>query len=165
MATEPTPSRPYMPDYGISEGRDGLLSWTWAEQQLRHSKNFWLATRWPDGRPHVMPVWAVWDGEAIWFSGGLHSRKVQNVLVDDRCSISTEDAYNPLVVEGVAVKVDDDTERQRFVDRTNEKYETEYGLDFFDPSTTAVLRIEPRWAFGLREDDFTTSPTRWRFAR
>jgi hypothetical protein len=69
------------------------------------------------------------------------------------------------VVEGVAVKVDDDTERQRFVDRTNEKYETEYGLDFFDPSTTAVLRIEPRWAFGLREDDFTTSPTRWRFAR
>jgi nitroimidazol reductase NimA-like FMN-containing flavoprotein (pyridoxamine 5'-phosphate oxidase superfamily) len=90
MATEPTPSRPYMPDYGISEARDGLLSWTWAEQQLRHSKNFWLATRWPDGRPHVMPVWAVWDGEAIWFSGGLHSRKVQNVLVDDRCSWSKE---------------------------------------------------------------------------
>ena len=163
MASTPIASRPYMPDYGISDADDGLLPWEWAERQLRESKNFWLATRWPDGRPHVMPVWAVWDGDAIWLSGGLHSRKVQNLLVDGRCSVSTEDADNPLVLEGFAVKVDDDTARQRFVDLTNEKYATDYGLDFFDPATTAVLRVAPQRAFGLREDEFTSSPTRWRF--
>jgi general stress protein 26 len=159
-------TRPYMPDYGIlpADEGSGLLGWSWAEEQLHASKNFWLASRWPDGRPHVMPVWAVWDGVALWFSGGLHSRKVRNVLQDPRCSASTEDATNPVVVEGVASKVDDVEQKQRFLDLVNEKYATSYELDFLNPETTAVLRVEPTWAFALRQDDFSGSPTRWTFA-
>jgi len=88
---EPVASRPYMPDYGIAaaDAGSGLLPWSWAEAQLEASRNDWLATRWPDGRPHVMPVWAVWDGEVMWFSGGLHSRKVQNLIADPRCAVTS----------------------------------------------------------------------------
>lgn len=161
---EPSAARPYMPDYGIADGAEGLLAWSWAEDQLKASTNYWLATRWPDGRPHVMPVWAVWDGDALWFSGGLHCRKVQNLLADGRCAATTEDALNPLVVEGVASKVDDDAERLSFLELTNAKYGTDYQLDFLDVATTAVLRLSPAWAFGMRQDDFTGSPTRWAFA-
>ena len=156
-----------MPDYGISAADEGsgLLSWEWAEQQLNMARNFWLATRWPDGRPHVMAVWAAWDGDALWFSGGLHSRKVQNLLADPRCVATTEDALNPVVIEGVASKVDDEGTKQTFLDLINAKYDTDYQLDFLDPTTTAVLRLDPTWAFGLIEDDFTGSPTRWQFGR
>jgi PPOX class probable F420-dependent enzyme len=165
MTVSPRPSRPYMPDYGILPANEGsgLLDWSWAEQQLRASRNFWVATRWPDGRPHVMPVWAVWDGDAIWFSGGLHSRKVRNVRADPRCTLSTEDAASPVVVEGVASKIDEVDLKQAFLDLVNAKYDTNYELTFLDPATTAVLRVAPMWAFAIREEDFSGSPTRWSF--
>ena len=152
-----------MPDYEIlpADAGSGLLPWSWAEDQLITSQNYWLATRWPDGRPHVMPVWAVWDGDTLWFSGGLHSRKVQNLLADPRCSVTTEDASNPLVIEGLAAMVDDDRIKQSFLNLTNAKYQTDYQLDFLDPATTAVFLVKPTWAFGLLHDDFTGSPTRW----
>lgn len=44
-------------------------------------------------------------------------------------------------------------------------YDTTYELSFLDPATTAVLRVAPTWAFAMREDDFSGSPTRWRFQR
>lgn len=156
-----------MPDYGIAAADEGsgLMAWSWAEQQLIASRNFWLATHWPDGRPHVMPVWAAWDGDALWFSGGLHSRKVQNLLADPHCVATTEDALNPVVTEGVASKQDDEHAKQSFLDLINAKYETDYQLDFLAPTTTAVFRLRPTWAFGLREDDFAGSPTRWQFDR
>jgi hypothetical protein len=41
---------------------------------------------------------------------------------------------------------------------------TDYGVDFLDPSVNATFRVAPSWVFGLTEDDFTGSPTRWTFA-
>lgn len=165
MRTDPVARRPYMPDYGLvsAEEGSGLLPWSWAEGQLKISRNYWVATRWPDGRPHVMPVWAVWDGDALSFSGGLHARKTRNLLADPRCAATTEDALNPLVLEGVCDQVVDDPAKQTFLDLTNAKYETEYQLDFLDPATTAVFRLRPVSAFGLLEADFSGSPTWWQF--
>jgi hypothetical protein len=155
-----------MPDYGVLAEHDGtgLIPWSWAEGQVRSSLSFWLATRWPDGRPHVMPVWAAYDGDALCVSGGLHSRKVRNLLIDPRCVLTTEDARNPVVIEGVAERVDASTAKQGYLDLVNAKYGTDYQLDFLDPATTAVLRVRPLWAFALLESDFNGSPTRWRFA-
>lgn len=52
-----------MPGYGtLPEGEgDGLLPWSWAEERLVRSHDFWLATVTPDGAPHLMPAWAVWQ--------------------------------------------------------------------------------------------------------
>src|SRR5437870_13479915 len=101
---DPHASRPRMPGYGIvgpDEGT-GLLPWSWAEEQLSTSRNFWLATRWPDGRPHVMPVWAIWHGGALWFSSSKQSRKARNLAADPRRVLTTEDSQNPVIVEGAA---------------------------------------------------------------
>ena len=51
-----------MPGYGtLPEGEGGgLLPWSWAEERLVRSHDFWLATVTPQGAPHLMPVWAVW---------------------------------------------------------------------------------------------------------
>jgi hypothetical protein len=68
---------------GPAEG-SGLLPWSWAEQRLVASRNYWVATSWPDGRPHAMPVWGLWDNGAFWFSSSRRSRKARNLANDPR---------------------------------------------------------------------------------
>jgi PPOX class probable F420-dependent enzyme len=158
-------SRPHMPGYGIqpAESGTGLLPWAWAEERLSRSRNYWLATRWPDGRPHVMPVWAVWHDNALWFSSGLDSRKARNLSADPRCVMTTEDAQNPVVVEGVAELLTDRSDLELLLRLENTKYETNYGMDMLEPDFARAYRVRPRWVFGLESEDFTGSPTRWTF--
>ena len=106
---EPVASRPYMPGYGtLPAGQGtGLLPWTWALARLRESHDFWLATVWPDGRPHLTPVWAVWDDGALWFSASPHSRKMRNIRAGSAVSVSTEDPENPVVLEGTVERIGD----------------------------------------------------------
>jgi hypothetical protein len=154
-----------MPGYGIvgpDEG-GGLLPWSWAEERLRASLNYWAVTVWPDGRPHAMPVWGVWDKGALWFSSSLGSRKVRNLRSEPRCVITTEDARSPVVMEGEGAVVTDLDAIAAFLRLANEKYSTELSMDFLDPARNATVRVRPRWALGLRENDFTGSPTRWEF--
>jgi PPOX class probable F420-dependent enzyme len=157
--------RPHMPGYGIvgPEQRGGLLPWSWAEEQLNRSRNFWLATRWPDGHPHIMPVWAMWHGQRLLFSSSKGSRKAQNLVADARCALTTEDPQNPVVVEGVAELITQRAELEAFLAAENDKYGTNYGFEMVDPSTNSCFRMRPTWAFSLRTEDFTGSPTRWRF--
>jgi PPOX class probable F420-dependent enzyme len=152
-----------MPGYGIlgaSEGT-GLLSWSWAVERLSASRNYWIATVWPDGRPHAMPVWAVWRQDFLWFSSSLRSRKVRNLRANPGCVATTEDATDPVVLEGTAEVVADLDLIAEFLAATNEKYQTSYGIDFLDPAVNATVRVTPRSVFALREADFTGSPTRW----
>jgi hypothetical protein len=69
-----------------------------------------------------------------------------------------------VVVEGTARVVTDHDALARFIGLENEKYETDYGVDFLDPAVNATFRIDPSWVFSLTEDDFTGSPTRWSLA-
>jgi hypothetical protein len=154
-----------MPGYGI-QGPDegtGLLPWSWAEERLAASHDYWLATVRPDGRPHLMPVWGLWHDWALWFSSSGTARKTLNLKANRRCSASTDSALDPVVVEGVAELVTDMTVLRLILDLENAKYGTDYSIDLFDPSVNACFRIRPVWAFGLSEGDFTGSPTRWQF--
>lgn len=162
---KPTAARPYMPGYGIlpADQGTGLLPWSWALSRLRDSHDYWLATVWPDGRPHVMPVWAVWDDTALWFSSSLRSRKVRNIQAGSAVSVCTEDPRAPVVLEGSAEIVTERPSLQRFIDAMNAKYGTGYTVDFLDPEQNASVRVGPVRAFGLTEEDFEGSPTRWDF--
>jgi PPOX class probable F420-dependent enzyme len=152
-----------MPGYGIGGPTDGtgLLPWSWAEQRLTASHDYWVATLHPDGRPHVMPVWGVWDGEAFWFSSSPGSRKARNLRRDPRATVTTDNADEPVVVEGIVERVGDEASVVAFAELVDAKYGTAYGVDFF--LANATFRLRPTWAFGLLEADFTGSPTRWHF--
>jgi PPOX class probable F420-dependent enzyme len=154
-----------MPGYGTAgaEEGSGLLPWSWAEEQLVASRNFWLATRWPDGRPHAMPVWAVWHAGALWFSSSKKSRKACNLAADPRCVLTTEDPTNPVVVEGEAELLTDTRDLETLLAAENTKYGTDYGIDMLDPAVNSAYRVRPIWVFGLRAGEFTGSPTRWTF--
>jgi hypothetical protein len=110
-----------------------------------------------------MPVWGVWDDGALWFSSSRGSTKARNLIAEPRCSVATDNAWEPVVIEGVATVVTDHDALVRYIRLENEKYGTDYSVDFLDPEVNATFRIAPSWAFSLTEDDFEGSPTRWSF--
>ncbi|HVH65977.1 MAG TPA: pyridoxamine 5'-phosphate oxidase family protein [Candidatus Acidoferrum sp.] len=162
---EPAASRPYMPGYGLRGPSDGtgLLPWSWALKRLERSHDYWVATTSGPGQPHLMPVWAVWFEDALWFSSSRASRKARNIAAGSHCAIATDNPYEPVVIDGRAELIDVVDDITRFVAAVNQKYHTDYPVDFFTRHENACYRVRPRWAFGLMEADFTGSPTRWTF--
>jgi PPOX class probable F420-dependent enzyme len=152
-----------MPGYGILPAAEGtgLLPWSWAVERLTASHDYWVTTTWQDGRPHLTPVWGAWLDGAIWFSCSNGSRKTRNLERDARCSVATDNAYQPVIVDAVAERVDDHAAVETFAAATNAKYETDYGVDFF--AENALWAARPQSVFALDEDDFPGSPTRWQF--
>ena len=154
-----------MPGYGI-QGPDagtGLLPWRWAEDKLMASQEYWIVSVQPHGGPHAMPVWGVWDDGTLFFSSGGRSRKVRNLLADPRCVVTIADTTDPVVLEGTAEIVRAAPALARIVGLMNAKYSTDYSVDFLDPAVNATVGVRPRLGFGLVQDDFSGSPTRWRF--
>ena len=155
-----------MPGYGTlpaDEGR-GLLPWSWAEERLIRSHDYWLATVTPDGAPHLMPVWAIWYQDALWFSSANGSRKARNLAAGPRCSLSTGNPAEPVVVHGRAGRVTEPAALADMLAAENAKYGTAYGMDMVDPASNSVFRLRPEWVFALDSSDFTGTPTRFTFA-
>jgi PPOX class probable F420-dependent enzyme len=156
-----------MPGYGTlpaGEGR-GLLPWSWAEERLIRSHDFWLATLSSDGVPHLMPVWALWHRGQLWFSSSNGSRKARNLRREPRCTLSTDNPLEPVVVQGRARRVEGRDELVAMLDAENAKYGTAYGMEMVDPELNSVFALMPEWVFALDSSDFTGSPTRFTFRR
>jgi PPOX class probable F420-dependent enzyme len=155
-----------MPGYGTlpaGEGR-GLLPWSWAEERLVRSHDYWLATVTPDGAPHLLPVWAVWHAGRLWFSSSNGSRKARNLARTPRCSLATDNPLEPVVVHGRAQRVTDSDALAAMLAAENAKYGTSYGLDLVDPASNSVFALLLEWVFALDSSDFNGSPTRFAFS-
>jgi pyridoxine/pyridoxamine 5'-phosphate oxidase len=161
----PAAGRPVMPGYGIlpADQGSGLIPWQEAERRLTVAHDYWVATVRPDGRPHVMPVWGVWLEDRLWFSSGLRSRKARNLAADARCTLTTDDARNPVVVDGAADRVTDAGAIAAFVAAVNAKYEAGVTVEFQDPAVNGTYAVRPVTVIALTGGDFSGSPTRWRF--
>jgi PPOX class probable F420-dependent enzyme len=163
--TDATPraDRPHMPGYGTlpPEEGTGLLSWAWARERLAAARNLWVVTLFPDGRPQQSAVWGTWHSGAVLFTCAPSSAKARNIAGDPRVSVATEDAGDPVVVEGTAAEVSDHAALAACVAALNAKYPGSYQLG--DDPHSGFYLVTPVRAFGLRHDDFTGSPTRWTF--
>jgi PPOX class probable F420-dependent enzyme len=69
-----------------------------------------LATVRADGRPHVVPIWFVLDGDILVFSCGSGSVKAQNMRRDARVSLCIDDEKPPFSF----VLIDGTTDIQTF---------------------------------------------------
>jgi hypothetical protein len=95
----------------------------------------------------------------------LQPRLPQDAKPTDRSPGSDNDRRprNPVVVKGLAEHVADPDLLRTVLDAENAKYGTDYGIELLDPAVSACFRFRLFWAFALTENDFTGSPTRWRF--
>jgi hypothetical protein len=160
---EPTASRPHMPGYGTlgpDEG-SGLLPWSWAVERLTTSQDYWVATIRPDGAPSVLPVWGAWMEGAVWFSSAFGSRRARNIAADPRCTVTNDDATQPVSLQGTAERITDPAAIEAYTAVSNEKYKVDYDADFY--TENALFAVRPSVVLALREEDFTGSPTRWTF--
>lgn len=162
---EPTADRPDMPGYGVlpAEEGSGLLPWAEAVRRLITSHDYWVATTRPGGRPHVMPVWGVWLDGRLWFSSGRRSRKARNLAADPRVTVTTDDARNPVVVDGTVERVTDRAAITGFVVAANAKYGGGMTVGFQDPEVNGTYAVRPERVIAISADDFVGSPTRWLF--
>jgi uncharacterized pyridoxamine 5'-phosphate oxidase family protein len=152
-----------MPGYGLPRSKKGLLPWKWAEDRLDKSRQYWIATTRPDGRPHVMVVWALWIDGVLYFSTGSKSRKAQNLKTNPNCTMCTEKADEAVILEGVV-----DTERNvETIRRFLRLYEKKYKWDMSSMADDLlklkepVFYLKPKVGFGMWEKKFATSATRW----
>jgi PPOX class probable F420-dependent enzyme len=69
----------------------------------------WLSSIRTDGAPHLVPVWFVWDGEAIVIRSKPEARKVHNLRHDPRAMLALGDAdddFDVGLLEATASVVD-----------------------------------------------------------
>jgi hypothetical protein len=157
-ARGPKASRPHMPGYGMPTGTKGLLTWTWAEERLRKSHNYYVMTVRPDATPHAMPVWGIWVDNRFFFSTGAKSVKARNLTANTSCVICTEKSAEAVVVEGTAAPLTDAARLKEVAPH----YARKYKGSTLDPKMGPIFEVRPKVAFGLREKTFK-STTRWTF--
>ncbi len=126
---QPDATRPRIERYGIPKDIEGLLPWSWAEERLRNSLNYWVATTRPDRRPHAAPVWGAWIEGAFYFEGGSHTRRGRNIAANPAVVIHIESGDDIVIVEGTAEEMarPDAQLVERLIGAFAQKYGPKYG--------------------------------------
>src|SRR6188472_1392033 len=107
----------------------------------------WLSTVRPDGTPHLVPTWFLWDGEALLVFSKPGAAKVRNLRANPRLMVAVgdpEDDFSVGLIEAEATCVDEAPVPDAFF----AKYAAELGPGRLDPATframyTQSIRIVP----------------------
>lgn len=153
--------RPRVPAlYGLDAG-DEFLPWSYIEERLVASKNYWICTARPDGRPHSIPVWGFWLDGTVIFGTARESRKAKNLARNPAVSIHLESGDEAVIIEGEAEEVNlTDKQMRKTLDAASKE---KYKMPLMVTPETVMYRVSPRVVLGWREKDFPKSATRWEF--
>jgi|SRR5579875_337806 PPOX class probable F420-dependent enzyme len=80
------------------------------DQRLRNEIMIWLASTRPDGRPHLVAVWFLWDGSNILIFSQPNTQKLRNIRHNPvvMLALDTAEQGDDIVrIEGRAELVDD----------------------------------------------------------
>jgi pyridoxamine 5'-phosphate oxidase-like protein len=147
--------------------------WAVARQHFDAAEVYWLCTVRPGARPHVTPIAAVWMDGSLYFSTGPSEQKARNLERNTGCVVTTGcNVFGEgldIVVEGDAVRVEDEPTLQRLADLFAAKYEGVFGFAVRDHAfvhdeggVAYVFRIAAVKAFSYRRGEHG-SATRYRF--
>ncbi len=80
-----------------------------AEQRLRSNIIAWLTTVGSDGRLYTVPIWFLWDGNALLIFSQPHKQKIRNLRKNVRVTLALDDTKqgeDVVIVEGTAKLLD-----------------------------------------------------------
>lgn len=80
------------------------------DARLHSDPIVWFTSVRPDGRPHSVPVWFLWDGSTFLIFSIPENQKVRNIRHDPRVLLALDDtkAGNDVItIEGTAELIDD----------------------------------------------------------
>jgi hypothetical protein len=148
-------SRPeFGPKYGIPTDEEGMLPWSWADEQLGAARNYWIVTAGADGEPSAAPVWGVWADDAVRFSTHPHSRKGLNLARDPRVVIHLDSGDDVVILHG-------EVEPYELESSIADAYEAKY--DYRPEPGEGWFTLRPRRALVWLERDYAKTATRFDF--
>jgi general stress protein 26 len=148
------------PIYGLKP-RAQYLPFSHAEQRLANSRNYWICSSRPDGRPHSIPVWGFWLDGALYFGTARASRKARNLAQNAAVSIHLESGNDVVILEGTAAEVDlNDKARIGPLDAASR---AKYKMPLRGTPETVLYSVRPRVVLAWTEKDFPHNATRWQF--
>jgi PPOX class probable F420-dependent enzyme len=123
------------------------------EQRLRDEPIIWLASVRPDGRPHLVPVWFLWDGATLVIFSKPANQKIRNLLHSPHVVLALDTAdegEDVVLIEGQAELLDD-----RTIEPTLPAYAQKYATLLARLGTTAeAMAAEYTHAIRVRINRF-----------
>jgi general stress protein 26 len=150
-------------DSRFSDPAAEATPWPEAIRVLERAELYWLTTVRADGRPHVTPLIGVVEDEVFHFCTGLEEQKGRNLEHNDNVALTTGSNTwakgLDVVVEGRAVRIDDDERLRQLADAWEAKYGSVWHFDVYDGmfrhadgGGAAVFRVEPAKVMAFAKD-------------
>jgi nitroimidazol reductase NimA-like FMN-containing flavoprotein (pyridoxamine 5'-phosphate oxidase superfamily) len=154
MTTVPQPSGelhvPYSAEFAVP------LEWSQVRNLLDGAEIFWISTVRRDGRPHVTPLLAVWDRDALYFCTGPEEQKALNLAGNTQVTLTTgTNTYatgTDVVVDGRASRIIDETRLEQLADLWVDKYGEEWRFGVADGAFQHQGGSGTAWVFEVRPD-------------
>ncbi|HEY3312726.1 MAG TPA: pyridoxamine 5'-phosphate oxidase family protein [Anaerolineales bacterium] len=121
--TEIKVTRPQFPK-GYVDNPTSSLNWEYVVQRLAGSKNYWLCSVRPDGRPHSIPRWGVFLDNKLYYDGSPETRHAINLLTNPHVSVHLESGDEALIAEGTCAPAG--TPEPQFAARLAAEYRSKY---------------------------------------
>ncbi len=110
--------------------------------RLMKEKNVWIATVRAEHRPHLVPVWFVFNAGNIYICIEPSSVKGRNIQKNPKVSLALENGSNPVICEGIAQPLSEKHPKQ-IVGLFAEKYGWNIDLE---TQYTQLVEITPvKW--------------------
>jgi len=165
-ASSPTPLNctvglPHVPPlYGMKNPHK-FLPYSHAESRLAKSRNYWICTVRPDGRPHSIPVWGFWIDGALYFGTARSTRKARNLAHNPALSVHLESGDDVIILEGSAVEVD--LSDKPIFKKLDAASRSKYKMPLMVVPQSVLYSLRPRVILAWTEKNFPTNATRWQF--
>jgi PPOX class probable F420-dependent enzyme len=82
------------------------------DQRLREEPIIWLSTLRADDRPHLVPVWFLWDGSTMLIFSQPDNQKIRNLRQNANVALAleaTNEGEDVAIFEGTAALLDEKT--------------------------------------------------------
>jgi nitroimidazol reductase NimA-like FMN-containing flavoprotein (pyridoxamine 5'-phosphate oxidase superfamily) len=137
--------------------------WPEAFGVLERAELYWITTVRADGRPHVTPLIGVAADDAVYFCTGLEEQKGRNLQNNDQVALATGNNTwakgLDVVVEGRAVRIEDDEQLKQLAAAWEAKYGSVWHWEVADGmfrhadgGGAAVFRIQPAKVMAFAKD-------------
>lgn len=156
-------TRPKFPP-GYVDNPTSEVAWEHVAQQLTEAKNYWLCSVRPDGRPHVIPRWAVFVDRKVYYDGSPKTRHARNILENPHISLHLESGDQVIILEGTSQPAERPS--PELAQKLAQAYKTKYAVhgyapepDQWDEGGLYVFTIQQVIAW----TNFLTDPTKFVF--
>ena len=121
---------------------------------LRGFRSIWVGTTRPDGHPHSVPVWYLWDGEHIYFASNKSTQKARNLAKQPEIVVHAGDGDDVIILGGTAEIVTDPVEWTQINKAYMEKYvDPHSGAKVTISETDDLYRVNVKrimsWEYGV----------------